>query len=125
VFKKINIFESTITMNDKDITVKQLLEQASVEQIRAWANEIKADEQRAINTNSNLEHDLKHTKQDLQIAYDKWRKSEDDKVVLRMLTLAGIQKHVNMTDLEFLERGRKAIDDARRIRKIRRYNGNG
>ena len=112
-------------MNDKDITVKQLLEQASVEQIRAWANEIKADEKRAINTNSNLEHDLKHTKQDLQIAYDKWRKSEDDKFVLRMLTLAGIQKHVNMTDLEFLERGRKAIDDARRIRKIRRYNGNG
>ena len=125
MFKKINIFESTITMNDKDMTVKQLLEQASVEQIRAWANEIKADEKRAINTNSNLEHDLKHTKQDLQIAYDKWRKSEDDKVVLRMLTLAGIQKHVNMTDLEFLERGRKAIDDARRIRKIRRYNGNG
>jgi hypothetical protein len=125
VFKKINIFESTITMNDKDMTVKQLLEQASVEQIRAWANEIKADEKRAINTNSNLEHDLKHTKQDLQIAYDKWRKSEDDKVVLRMLTLAGIQKHVNMTDLEFLERGRKAIDDARRIRKIRGYKGNG
>jgi hypothetical protein len=30
-----------------------------------------------------------------------------------------------MTDLEFLERGRKAIDDARRIRKIRGYKGNG
>jgi len=122
VFKKINIFESAMTMKHGNMTIKQILEAASIEQLKTWADEIKADERNEVMRTINAEL---QPNADIQRAYEEWRAAEDDRNVLRLLTLAGIQKHANMSDLEFLERGRRAIDTAKRQGKIRRRKRNG
>ena len=120
MFKKINIFESALAMNERKITTEELLQRASIEQIRNWQNEIKADERNALNSAADAEFNRNADDIDLQMEYEKWRQSENDKYILRMLTLAGIQKQANMTDKQFLEIGKRAVNDARRLSKIRK-----
>lgn len=120
MFKKINIFESALAMNERKITTEELLQRASIEQIRNWQSEIKADERNALNSTADAEFNRNAADIDLQTEYEKWRQSENDKYILRMLTLAGIQKQANMTDKQFLEIGKRAVNDARRLSKIRK-----
>lgn len=101
-----------------------LMRKATVDDIKRWTLEIEADEQARYGSRNVSDIDAWAQQQDLDAAYDKLRQTQDDERVLRMLKLAGIQKTLDMSDEEFMKRGRKAIKDAVLKKKREEFNAN-
>lgn len=99
-----------------------LMKRATADDIRRWTAEIEADEQAVYRQTNTDEIDSWVQQQDLDAAYEKIRRQQDNAKILRLLKLAGIQKTLDMTDEEFLERGERWLKDQAREKKKKRLD---
>jgi hypothetical protein len=99
-----------------------LMKRATADDIRRWTAEIEAEEQAIYRHTNTDEIDSWVQQQDLDAAYEKIRRQQDNANILRLLKLAGIQKTLDMTDDEFLERGELWLKDQARKKKRKRLD---
>lgn len=115
--KKINIFGKGLLLDEWI----DLMKKATIDDIQRWKADIAADERGLYKRGTGNDLEAWATKWDIDRKYEELTKAKEDAEVLKLLKLAGIQKTLNMSDEEFLERGRRAVKIAQQRRKRKKY----
>jgi hypothetical protein len=98
-----------------------LMKKATIDDIQRWKADIEADERGLFKRGTSNDLEAWATKWDIDRKYEALRKKKEDAEILKLLKLAGIQKTLQMSDEEFLERGKRAVKIAKQRRKKKKY----